>query len=117
MFYSPKVFWTDKWIYVPGVIALIFEVLIWLYAAFYVRGAAEPVFLHYNVVFGVDLIGEWWKVLYVPMSGFIIFLINFILAWWVYGQDKILARFFTFITACLNIFLALAFYLLVGLNI
>ncbi|EKD43911.1 MAG: hypothetical protein ACD_72C00075G0001 [uncultured bacterium] len=116
MFYSPKVYWKDHWIHGSAAIWLAFEVFMWIYAAIYVRPTTEQVFLHYNVVFGVDLIGEWWQMLAACWAGLIFFVINFGLSWYVYGQDKILARFLTVITAGLNAFLAMAFYLVVGLN-
>ncbi len=117
MFYSPKVYWKDKWIWGPAVVALFFGVLMMVYGAIYVRATSDAVFLHYNVVFGVDLIGEWWKVFYIPMGALVMFVLNFGISWWIYGQDKTLSRFLTFIAAFLTIFLRLAFYLAVGLNI
>ena len=117
MFYSPKVYWQDKWVWIPAVVVLVLEVLMMVYAAIYVRATNDLVFLHYNVVFGVDLIGEWWKVLYIPLSVMVMFLVNFGLSWWIYGADKTLGRFLAFIVAFLSIFLGLAFYLSVGLNI
>lgn len=117
MFYSPKVYWQDKWVCIPAAVCLFFELLMLIYAAIYVRATSDLVFLHYNVVFGVDLIGEWWKVLYIPFSSLAIFVVNFGLSWWVYGQDKTLGRFLTFVAAFLSVFLSLAFYLAVGLNI
>jgi hypothetical protein len=117
MFYSPKVYWQDKWVFIPAAFCVIFIVFMWVYAAVYLRPADEPLFLHYNVVFGVDLIGEWWKLLYIPFSAMSLFLVNFGLSWWVYGQDKVLGRFLTFMGAFLSAFLAFAFYLAIGLNI
>lgn len=117
MFYSPKVYWKDKWIWIPALIALVFQAAMLVYGAIYVRATTDSVFLHYNVVFGVDLIGEWWKVLHIPLSALIIFIINFGLSWWVYGQDNTLGRFLTFVAAFLSICLSIAFYLSVGLNI
>ena len=116
MFYSPKVYWKDRWIALSAVSWLIFELWMWSYAAIYVRPTADQVFLHYNVVFGVDLIGSWWKVLLAPVGGLVIFFINFLFSWYVYGEDKILARFLAFFAAGLNLFLLIAFYLVVGLN-
>ena len=117
MFNFPKVYWKDRWVWIPAVFLLLFQLFMWVYAAVYVRPTADQVFLHYNVVFGVDLIGEWWKILAVPFGGFLIFLINFSLSWYRYSEDKILARFLTFVSALFNLFLAIAFYLVVGLNI
>lgn len=117
MFSFPKVYWKDRWVWLPAVFLLLFQLFMWVYAAFYVRPTTEQVFLHYNVVFGVDLIGEWWKILAVPLGGFIIFLLNFALSWYCYSEDKVLSRFLTVVAALLNLFLAIAFYLVVGLNI
>lgn len=117
MFRYPKVYWTDRWVWIPAVFLLLFQLFMWVYAALYVRPTADMIFLHYNVVFGVDLIGDWWKILAVPFGGFLIFLLNFALSWYCYKEDKILARFLTFVAATLNLFLAVAFYLVVGLNI
>lgn len=116
MFYSPKVYWTDRWVVVSAIIWLFFEVWMCIYGAIYVRPTADQVFLHYNVVFGVDLIGSWWKMLLAPLGGLVIFLVNFLFSWFFYGEDKVLARFLTFVAAGLNLFLLIAFYLVVGLN-
>ncbi len=117
MFKYPKVYWKDRFIWMPAVFLLFFQLIMWVYAAFYVHPTADQIFLHYNVVFGVDLIGEWWKILAVPFGGFLIFLLNFSLSWYCYSKDKILARFLTVVAATLNLFLVIAFYLVVGLNI
>lgn len=117
MFRYPKVYWKDRWVWMPAVFLLLFQLFMWVYAAVYVRPTADQIFLHYNVVFGVDLIGDWWKILAVPLGGVVIFLLNFTLSWYCYSEDKILSRFLVFVAASLNLFLAIAFYLVVGLNI
>jgi len=117
MFRYPKVYWTDRWVWIPAVFLLLFQLFMWVYAALYVRPTADMIFLHYNVVFGVDLIGAWWKILSVPFGGLCVFFLNFAISWSCYKDDKILARFLTVVAATLNLFLAVAFYLVVGLNI
>ena len=117
MFSYPKVYWKDRWVWLPALFMLSFQLFMWVYAALYVRPTADQIFLHYNVVFGVDLIGAWWKILAVPFGGFVIFLLNFSLSWYCYSDDKILARFLAFVATLLNLFLAVAFFLVVGLNI
>jgi len=87
-----------------------------VYAFLYVRPTDDLVFLHYNVVFGVDLIGSWWKMLFDPFVGFCLFFFNFLLSWYVYGEDKVLARMLTVLAALFNLFLFVAFYLIIGLN-
>lgn len=117
MFSYPKVYWKDRWVWIPALFLLFFQLFMWIYAVVYVRPTTDQIFLHYNVVFGVDLIGDWWKILVAPLGGFVIFLVNFTLSWYCFSEDKILARFLTFVATILNLFLAVAFYLVVGLNI
>lgn len=117
MFYSFSVYWKDRWIFVSALFLLVSQLFMWGYGAFFIHPTTDQIFLHYNVVFGVDLIGEWWKVFAAPVGGLAIFLINFLLSWYCYGQDKIMSRFLTFAAALLNFGLALSLYLVVGLNI
>lgn len=117
MFYSISVYWKDRWIWVPAIFLLFFQLFMWIYGAFFIHPTTDQIFLHYNVVFGVDLIGEWWKIFAAPIGGLTIFLCNFLLSWYLYGQDKVLSRFLTFAAGLLNFGLALALYLTVGLNI
>jgi hypothetical protein len=55
--------------------------LAWVFAyAINVRVSQEMVILHYNVDFGVDLIGNVAQVYSIPFLGFIFLLANFVLA-------------------------------------
>jgi len=117
MFYSPTVYWKDRWVFFPVIFLLVCQLFMWVYALVYIHPTADQIFLHYSVVFGVDLIGEWWKILSAPFGGFLIFLVNFGVSWYFFGVDKILARFLTIMAALLNLFLVIALYLVVGLNI
>ncbi|MFH1662146.1 MAG: hypothetical protein ABIA02_03550 [Candidatus Falkowbacteria bacterium] len=48
----------------------------------------DLVYLHYNVNFGVNLIGDVQKIYIIPFLGFIIILINFILLNLIYKYKK-----------------------------
>lgn len=49
------------------------------------------VVLHHNIYFGVDLVGEWYKLFYIPLSGSIIILLNTGLSFIVYTREKLLS--------------------------
>ena len=78
---------------------------------------SEQAFLHYNILFGVDAIGESWKVFYAPFLGFFILIINALLGWILYRKDKFMAQILNFITCLCQIFIVIASFLLVFLNI
>ncbi len=98
-------------------LALILNIANWSWLLWEIRPREESVFLHYNILFGVDLVGEWWKVLYLPMVGLLIILINVILGWILFGKDKFFAHTLNFISIFCQIFLLIASSLLIFLNV
>jgi len=117
MFYSPKLFVRDYWVGASLIITVASVVFIWWYVSSYIHPTGEQIFLHYNAIFGIDLVGPWWHIFYLPAAATIIFLVNYPLALWFYRADKFLARLLTALTAVWEIFLVVAAVLIVGLNI
>lgn len=56
------------------------NLLIWLLAYIWFSHYQEMVILHYNVYFGIDVVDVWWKILFLPLTGLIIWLVNVVLA-------------------------------------
>jgi len=80
------------------------------------HGGEEFVVLHYNIYFGIDLVGEWYRVFNIAYLGLTIFLVNFILGGLVYLKEKIVANFLTLGTFfCLGL-LSVASLLIVLIN-
>ena len=47
----------------------------------YSIGSREAVIvLHYNVYFGIDVLGEWWQAYFIPLSGIGIWAVHILLA-------------------------------------
>ena len=114
--YSPKLFLRDYWVFGPLIVAVVAQAAIWRQLILYIHPTAERIFLHYNIIFGIDLVGEWWRAYFIPGVGLLMLVINLVIAWLVYGTDKLLARVLIFFLALLHIGLLLATYSLVGLN-
>lgn len=64
--------------------------------------------LHYNVHFGIDYFDAWFKVFIIPGNGLAIFIINFLLAGFLYKKEKLAAYFLSFGTLFMQIFLFIA---------
>lgn len=59
---------------------------------FFIRPREAPIVLHYNVYFGVDLLGAWWQAYLLPIGGILILLAHLILARFFYREkDRIAA--------------------------
>ncbi|MFH1597644.1 MAG: hypothetical protein ABIB97_01050 [Patescibacteria group bacterium] len=48
----------------------------WIYLAITLQPKSEPIPLHYNIYFGIDLIGVWYNMYAMPFSGLLIIGIN-----------------------------------------
>lgn len=97
--------------------ALALNLFSWAWLLFQIPHNSEQVFLHYNILFGVDQIGEPRQVYTASLVGLSIIAINFISAWVLYRKD----RFYSYILLAgaltVNSFVAIASILVVGLNI
>lgn len=73
--------------------------------------------LHYNIFFGIDLIGPWYSVFVIPLLSLIFLIINCVLLVLLYGREKFLSYFLAVTNALLSIGLLTALVLIVLLNI
>lgn len=68
--------------------SLFLNVVNWGLIAFFNRPVDFPIILHYNVYFGVDVIGAWWQVYFLPLIGLVILLLNSVLGYLFYTQKE-----------------------------
>ena len=117
MFYSPKLYFRDFWVSAPLLGIILMQIFLWGYLILNIRADAGQIFLHYNIIFGVDLVGDWWKVYYLPLAGILVVLLNYFFSGLLYSIDKFLARLLNFWALFFHLFLMIGTILLVGLNI
>ena len=88
--FSPafRLFLKDRWIrltFVPAFIASVLTLV--LLFKFFPR--ADNAVLHYNVYFGIDLLGPWYNVFFLPLIGIGLTLINAVMAASIWRWDRI----------------------------
>ena len=115
--YSLRLFVRDPWIGFSLLVALIIQIGVWWYVISHLSGISDQATLHYNVVFGVDLVGSKWRLIRLPAGGLLILLVNALISWLSYRGDRFWSRFAIFFGALLQIPLAVAIYGIMGLNI
>ena len=76
--------------------------------AFYIRPIDLPIVLHYNVYLGVDVIGDWWQMYFLPVISNLFIAVNTILAYYFYQKKERLAAY---------IFLLASFFIQAGILI
>jgi hypothetical protein len=92
MFYSPRLYFRDLWISLPLVGVFFIQIYIWYDLIANIHPDMGQIFLHYNIVFGVDLVGDWWRIFLLPGAGLLVLAVNYILSYSFYGSDKFMAR-------------------------
>lgn len=89
---------------------------LWLFIYFRGRGTTGSVPLHYNVIFGVDVIGPWQRLFEKSLLGLIIIVLNYVLAllFW-QKREKLLSYFLLSVSLFVQFFLILSTWSIVNL--
>jgi len=89
-FFSQE-FWRSalvQWILIG---TLFLDLASWGIIVYYIRPVDLPIVLHYNVYLGVDVIGDWWQVYFLPIISNVFLIVNTILAYTFYQRKERLA--------------------------
>lgn len=91
-------------IYLAGI--LVINLANWLFAGYINRRVSQDlVVLHYNIDFGVNLIGSVRQIYLIPLLGLLIFLLNFILIGYLYKNERFAAHLLLAGALTVNLFL------------
>ncbi|MEK7680930.1 MAG: hypothetical protein AAB348_02710 [Patescibacteria group bacterium] len=93
------------------------QTYIWWNLIANIRPDSGQIFLHYNIIFGVDLVGEWYKIFFLPIIGLGITLANYLLSIHFYSSDKFLARILGIWCLLIQVLLVVGTSLLIRLNV
>jgi hypothetical protein len=87
-----------RWLLAAGVLLNLAN---WSLLAFFIRRVDFPIILHYNVYFGVDIIGDWRQVYLTPLMGLVFWLVNLALARHFYAARERIASYILLLGALL----------------
>lgn len=117
--------WLFKQVYKPVYLRLYFlfafflDIALFLSAYFiYKKNSGELLILHYNIDFGIDLVGDPSKIFLLPAVGLTVLIINFILVSFFYRKKNysLFSHFLPIIALLVNIFLFVAMLSLYLIN-
>lgn len=114
--YLPRLFIKDWWVAIPMAICIVTDGYLWWYLSVKLDPSTEQFFLHYNSVFGVDLVGPWWKIFLAPFGGLILIGLNFGVGLVLYNHDRFLSRSLAVAAAIFELGLVITANMLVGIN-
>jgi len=110
-------FFKDKASILLLILNIIFLVFSWVYLYMKVKPQEDPIFLHYNIYFGVDLIGNWYLIFLMPAIGLACFFINLVFSYIIYKRSKIISYVILGITGYIELIIAIASLLIIRQNI
>ncbi|MBU2236256.1 MAG: hypothetical protein ABIF80_01160 [Patescibacteria group bacterium] len=96
--------------------SLLLNLGIWVILYIFIKPSHEPIYLHYNIYFGIDLIGEWYKIYLIPLTGLIVILVNYLAGVIMYSSKRVLSYLVVIFAIPVNLFLALSAILLAFIN-
>jgi len=98
--------------YLVSFIALLTNILLWLWLIVYIQPSTDNLVLHYNIYFGIDQLGSGLKLYLMPLFGLIILAINllFVLS---DQADKRLANYSSWVSLIVQVLLIISLLLLV----
>ena len=99
------------------VVGLLFNISAWIYLLINIKPQTDPIFLHYNIYFGVDLIGDWYRIYQIPLIGIIIYFVNLYLSYILYKKGKVISRFLIGVTVFIQVIVLISSYLITQQNI
>ncbi|MEK7623697.1 MAG: hypothetical protein AAB408_03455 [Patescibacteria group bacterium] len=117
MVYPLKLYFKHRVTLILITASLCVNAAIWVWLITQFPPTGEPVFLHYNVLFGVDEIGDWPKIFFVPLLGLALLFANAMLGWLSWDRDAYMAHLLNFIGLLCQVFLLISAVLLVALNV
>lgn len=109
----------DKFFRIVFPLSILLNLIIWafLYLNFWpLRETRGILPLHYNIYFGIDFVGEWYKIFIVPATGIFFIIINFLVADIVYLRDKVVSYFLAGAAIFIQMILGLAALAVIYLN-
>jgi hypothetical protein len=116
-YFSPafRLFWRDnivRWTAGVAAITVLIDAIIIL--AIFPHQSNLP--LHYNIPFGVDYIGSWYEVWWLPVLVLIFTITNCVVGFWIWRRDRVLSYFMLAGTVYVAVIILTALALITWLN-
>ena len=90
---SKKSFISDKFNLLPLSLSLLINIIHWVMLLIKIKPSASSIVLHYNVVYGVDLVDKASFIYTIPATALAIFLLNLAVSNYLYRREKLAAYF------------------------
>lgn len=101
-------FLKDRFVISAILTAVILNIILWIILYLKIKPSEYPISLHYNIFFGVDLMGKYTKVYTLPSVGILIFIFNSILSFLLYSKERLASYLLIGVAVLIQVFLILS---------
>lgn len=109
-------FLKDRFVRINLFLAGGLNIILWLWLFWQTKDFSGHIALHYNIYFGIDLLGSWFNLFYLPALGLAIFLFNLAIGAISFEREKILGYFLVGAATLNQVLLLLAAFFVVFIN-
>lgn len=115
--YPLRLYYKRLPILIPSVLALAVNFLSWFWLLWQIPRDDQQLFLHYNVLFGVDKVGSYGGVFFIVIVGLVIFILNYLLGWLLFRRDSYSSLILNYMSLICQIFVFVGSLLIVFMNV
>lgn len=105
------------WTRILSLVLIALSLLLIVWKIMPLRADHDVIALHYNAVFGVDLLGSWYQVFLLPLIGLGIFIANTLFARQLWEKEYLLSCLFAVTTIIAEVLLCIAVVFITLLNL
>jgi len=110
-------FYRDKILRINAIFCFLLNLILWIGLFWQSRLFTESMPLHYNIYFGVDLYGPWYRIFLIPAVGLAVILINFTIGSFLYAKEKMLSYFLAGTASFIQLIVFLATFAIIYVNL
>lgn len=99
-------FWTDPVIFFSIILAILVNIGLWIALFSTVVPTDLPIILHYNIYFGVDAIGNWKSLFFMPTLAIALLFLNLTLSRFFYYKERLVSYLFAGMALVLQFLMA-----------
>jgi len=111
-----KFYLSDRLVKINLFFCFSINAVIWLILTSQIKNLTDSVILHYNVYFGIDLLGSWYQLFWLPAIGVAIIFTNFLFASLFLHKERILSYFLVFGSSLAQVIILLASLSIIFIN-
>jgi len=98
-------FFQNNYFQLGIIVSVLVNAALWALLYFRIDITDEPIALHYNVYFGINLIGSWYQAYVQPIIGIIVIVANNFLAYVVYKRERVASYILIFVSVVIQLIL------------